>query len=232
MFVIACKFNKEKPVIYNLVNSIRKYHETEKIVIVDSDSQDKSYFELKNMYQNVEILNVMNKHYHVGAYWIAYNAFPEEDFYYFMHDSMLVKDNLDYLKEKDFTAFAYFDFANPSNESIAKDEILKYTPYHVPNHGHAIQGPCFFVKNKLMKKLKSNGVDKILPTYSEHSDTKIGVAAYAVEGAYGIFFSNEGYNIIENSLIGNYVSLGYPQFSENYDSSWMHPIEKILMKRK
>jgi hypothetical protein len=232
MFVIACKFNIKNPIIYDLVDDIRTYHKTEKIVIIDSDSDDKSYFELTNKYVNVEILDVKNKYYHVGAYWLAYKTYPDEEFYYFMHDSMRVKANLDYIKEKDFTAFAYFDFNNPDNENIAKNEILKHTPYHVPNSGQAIQGPCFFVKNKLMKILKSKGVDKILPTYSEHSDVKIGVAAYALEGAYGIFFSQEGYNIIDNSLIGSYISHGYPQFIENYDSSWMYPVQKILLKRK
>jgi glycosyltransferase involved in cell wall biosynthesis len=44
MFVIACKYNPKFPFIIHLVESIRKFHPTEKIVVVDSDSDDKSYF--------------------------------------------------------------------------------------------------------------------------------------------------------------------------------------------
>jgi len=232
MFVIACKFDKKRNFIYQLVDDIRKYHAEEKIVIVDSNSDDKSYFELKDMYPNVEILDVENLNYHVGAYWIAYNQFPDEDFYYFLHDSMRVKANLDFLKEKDFTNFAYFPYANGDNDSLSVDEILTKTPYSIPSSGLAIQGPIFFVKNKIMKIFKSKGVDKILPTYSEHSVNKVGVSAYSMEGAYSIFFVNEGYDIASNSLIGDYLSRGYPQFIENYDSSWMFPIEKLLAKRQ
>lgn len=234
MFVIACKFQKERNFIYQLVDDIRKFHSEEKIVIVDSDSEDKSYFELKDIYPNVEILDVKNLNYHVGAYWIAYNHFPDEDFYYFLHDSVRVKANLDFLKEKDFTNFAYFpySYSGGNNESLSSNEILTKTPYSIPSSGLAIQGPMFFVKNKMMKIFKAKGVDTILPTYSEYSVSKVGVACYSMEGAYGIFFENEGYSVGENSLIGDYLSHGYPQFIDNYDSSWMFPIEKLLAKRQ
>jgi len=230
MFVIPCRYNPEHKFIYDLVKDIREYHPIEKIVIVDSDSADKSYFELSSMYDNVEVLDVANKNYHVGAYWIAYNTYPDEEFYYFLHDSMRVKTNLDYLKDKDFTAFAHFVFCGGGD--VAKSEIEKYTPYKVPASGHAIAGPCFFVKNFIMKTFKGKGVDKILPTFSQHSDVKIGVAAYAVEGSYGIFFQNEGYNIVQNSLIGDITQRGVNHTTPNYDSSWMYPIEKLLAKRK
>ena len=45
MFVIPCKFNPNYPFIINLVEDIRNYHPSEKIVVVDSDSEDKSYFD-------------------------------------------------------------------------------------------------------------------------------------------------------------------------------------------
>ena len=99
MFVIPCKYNSKFPFIIELVKSIRKFHLTEKIVVVDSDSEDKSYFDILNQY-DVIIEDVNNKNWMVGAYWYAFKKFPDEEFYYFMHDSMRVKDNLDNLKEK------------------------------------------------------------------------------------------------------------------------------------
>ena len=45
MFVIPCKYNKEFPFVIDLVKNIREFHTTEKIVVVDSNSSDKSYFD-------------------------------------------------------------------------------------------------------------------------------------------------------------------------------------------
>lgn len=50
MFVIPCKFNANYNFIVPLVGQIRQYHYNEPIIVVDSASSDKSYFEsLKNM---------------------------------------------------------------------------------------------------------------------------------------------------------------------------------------
>jgi len=70
MFVIPCKYNPKFPFVIDLVKSIRKFHPTEKIVIVDSDSDDKSYFSALEKY-NVIIEDIGNKNWMVGAYWYS-----------------------------------------------------------------------------------------------------------------------------------------------------------------
>ena len=54
-------------------------------------------------------LDVMNRNHVIGAYWQAYRSYPDEEFYYFMHDSMLVNANLDYLKSRALVTLCYFD---------------------------------------------------------------------------------------------------------------------------
>lgn len=60
MFVIPCKFNSNHPFIVNLVEDITNGHSFKKIVVVDSDSEDKSYFDKLRKY-DIIIEDVKNK---------------------------------------------------------------------------------------------------------------------------------------------------------------------------
>jgi glycosyltransferase involved in cell wall biosynthesis len=60
MFVIPCKYNQKFPFIIELVESIRKHHPVEKIVVVDSDSNDKTYFSSLSKY-DVIVEDVKNQ---------------------------------------------------------------------------------------------------------------------------------------------------------------------------
>ena len=161
MFVIPCKYKAELPFVVRLVSDIREYHADEKIVVVDSNSNDKSYFEKISQY-DVIVEDVSNENWMIGAYWHAFNKFPNEEFYFFMHDSMRVKSNLDFLKEKDLTIMMHFERAggyfDEWNEIIG--DKLKY---NYEKKGGGCCGPIFFCKNKVMAKMKENGVDKFLP---------------------------------------------------------------------
>lgn len=229
MFVIVCRYDKEHNFIYGLVDDIRKYH-TEEILIVDSDSEDKSYFELSNMYDNVIIADIGNKNYHVGGYWYAYNNY-DRDFYYFLHDSMRIKSNLDYLKEKDLTVLGHFSFG--ADGDFAQEQIIK-TDYKLVSSGQAIYGPIFFCKRKEMTKLYNKGFSSILPTHSQHTinPPNDGVPAYALEGAFGLAFQQEGHNIKNISLLGDVITRGATWLNTVYDSSEQYPIEKFVSKRK
>ena len=81
MFVIPCKYNKDYPSIQKIVHDIRLFHPEETICVVDSDSDDKSYFDDIKLYKNVIIEDIANKNYQIGAYWYAYKKYPNEDFY-------------------------------------------------------------------------------------------------------------------------------------------------------
>ena len=45
IFVIPCRYSDKTPFIYRCLDSIRKYYD-DKIVIFDSNSDDKSYFDI------------------------------------------------------------------------------------------------------------------------------------------------------------------------------------------
>ena len=67
MFVIPCKYNSNFPFVIELVESIRKFHPNEKIVVIDSDSNDKTYFSILSEY-DVIIEDAKNSNWMIGAY--------------------------------------------------------------------------------------------------------------------------------------------------------------------
>lgn len=208
MFVIPVKYIAEKSPIINLFRQIRTYHPFEDVAIVDSDSTDKSYFDELNIINShfngrLFIEDIANKHYCVGAYWHAYNKY-NRPFYYFIHDSMKVSGNLDFLKEKDFTALAYFFWILGVGD-IAFNMIKRVTKYNVPPSGKAIYAIIYFCKRKVMDRFKEGGLDQIMPNCNEHSGPPKDaepVYAHALEGVYGLAAEQEGYNLVENSLAG------------------------------
>jgi hypothetical protein len=220
MFVIPCKFNSSYPFIINLVEDIRNYHPFEKIVIVDSDSEDKSYFDELIKY-DVIIEDIKNKNWMIGAYWYAFKKYPNEDFYFFMHDSMKVKSNLDYLKEKDLTTMMYFS-RDIGNFNTWGNYITENSEYVYNNNGKGCYGPIFFCKNKVMRKMLEMGADKFLP----NSKAETGYC----EGCYGFFLEDQGYDLTECALFGNVLineSPGGKSGMYPFKTDWEFPIEKF-----
>ena len=246
MFVIPCKYVKEYPAIQQIVKDIRKYHKTEKIVVVDSDSGDKSYFDDIKKY-DVIIEDVYNKNYMVGAYWYVYKKYPNEEFYYFLHDSMRIKDNLDYMKEKDLTTLMAFPRSVNSSFDGFAAKINDETEYDyvfgepIPNRGRnqsnddlyntkglGIQGIIFFCKNKIMKKMLDMGADKILPNNKDE-------CGYC-EGCYGFFLEEQGYDLHECSMYGdvfdkprNTYEDGPNHTNSERASKRFFPVEKYIL---
>ena len=220
MFVIPCKYNPSFPFIIQLIKDIRTYHPTEKIVVVDSDSEDKSYFDILNQY-DVIIEDVNNKNWMVGAYWYAFKKFPDEEFYYFMHDSMRVKDNLDNLKEKDVTILMYFDRGGGNFNSWG-EKITNESAYEYSYSGFGCFGPIFFCKNKVMKKMLELGADNFLPLNKAET-------GYC-EGCYGFFIEQQGYDLTQCSLFGDVLFNESPSGKSGlppHKTDWQFPVEKF-----
>lgn len=220
MFVISCKYNKNFPFVIQLVTDIREYHPNDKIVVVDSDSDDKSYFEELKKY-DVLIEDIKNKNWMVGAYWHAFKKYPDEDFYFFMHDSMRVKSNLDYIKEKNLTILMYFN-RDISNFNTWGNRITNESNYIYNFNGMGCFGPIFFCKNKVMKKILEMGGDKFLP----NNKTETGYC----EGCYGFFLEEQGYDLIECALYGEVFQIhgvGGKSGPYPHKTDWQFPIEKF-----
>jgi hypothetical protein len=221
MFVIPCKYSLTAPYIISLVENIRNFHPNEKIVVVDSNSEDKTYFEKINRYE-VLIEDIANKHWMVGAFWHSFKKYPDEDFYYFLHDSMKVKDNLEYLKSNALTLLCYFNRAVHSSFSGWAENINKYTNFVYTPNGKGCYGPAFFCQNYVMKNLLKAGVDKLLPS----NKIEVGFA----EGAYGFFFEQLGFDLENCSLFGDILSLESSAGKSGtfpHNTTWQYPIEKF-----
>ena len=221
MFVICCKYNPQFPYIIELVDGIRRYHPTEKIVVVDSNSSDKTYFNLLKKY-DVIIEDISNENWMIGAYWYTYKKYPNEEFYYFMHDSMKVKSNLTYLKENDLTILMHFERFNVAHFNNWESLVNENTKYEYNKNGYGCFGPIFFCKNKVMKNMLDAGVDKLLP--KNKFETQI------CEGAYGFYLENQGYDLTKCSLFGNVFEVEGPNGKSGpppHKTDWQFPIEKF-----
>ena len=220
MFVIACKFVPENRFIFDLVASIREFHPDEKICVVDSDSSDKSYSSELEKY-DVIFLDAKNKNYMIGAYWHAYCSFPNEEYYYFLHDSMLVKSNLDYLKNRELITLCYFD-RNQSNFNTWSRRVENELGIPYFNEGLGCFGPIFFCKNSVMKSLDSMKVHLLLPESKEET-------GYC-EGLYGFFFEHLGFDLKTAALFGDVLeneSVGGKSGVYPHNTSWQFPVEKF-----
>jgi hypothetical protein len=106
-FVITAYCTNENKCIIDCVKSVRKYHKNSKIIIIDSDSPNKSYFNDVLKY-NVEICDIKNKHRFTGSVWYAYENFSKINYFYFLQDSLICTGNVLHLLSNDFNCLRYF----------------------------------------------------------------------------------------------------------------------------
>lgn len=91
-FVVCCK---DSNYIRSCVSNIRNHYPLDKIYIVDSDSDDKSYFSIVNDFQSIYILDAYNKNYECGAYLYWYELYGDQhDTYIFMQDSINIINSI------------------------------------------------------------------------------------------------------------------------------------------
>lgn len=176
LFVIACYFNGQNDFIYNCVRSIKENHPESPILIVDSNSPDKSYFKL-NQLENVEIADIGNQNYDTGAYWYAYKNKPNYDSYIFLQDSIYIKKPLYQYLSNSLTSIRFF---------ISRKSIGKFKFITGRNHAFKyILAKRFNIKN--MPEIDGYGFDS--PDQIEWCENQLKKTSY--------FFPN-----IWNSLFG------------------------------
>ena len=127
LFVLPCRFDPDFPIIFEAVERIRKFHPQDDILVVDSDSSDVGYADvLKN--NGVKVALIKNKNYDSGAYWWAYKHFCSEyDFFFFLHDSLLLKKNIEQFAKKGFFSVGYFyHHAGVGNIYSYKKPLVEY----------------------------------------------------------------------------------------------------------
>jgi len=206
MFVISCAFDERNPVIYECLANIKKFMPFEKICVAFSDDPmnfDKQKFSLID-----DVLTYNNKNYCDGALWLAYEKHKSEDFFYWIHDSLVIQNDLSYFKGKQATCIRWFPEGanNPDMFNFIVENTLKNCDYKVNNDFIAIFGPILFLSRNILDKAKLFGVDKFKPTNKYEAN--------AMERIWGIFLQYLGINLIENSLQGKHLGPYH-----NYDNS-------------
>ena len=104
IFIISCYFDGSNNAILDCVASIKKYYLNPKIVVIDSNSPDKTYFN-KLRKDNVIVLNSKNKNYDTGAYWIGFKKFSNYEYFYLAYNVHLFQGPAVVVGERDPCAY-------------------------------------------------------------------------------------------------------------------------------
>lgn len=201
MFVIPCKYTVNSPIV-DCVRSIRKRYPNDLIVIVDSDSDDKSYFDLVEEY-NVVIEDISNKNFLDGALWYCFEKYKNENFFYLIQDSMKIKMNFDYVEDDDFTCISSFpntcwaenfEGGSKAQKEFAKNALAKTNYEYLESevNWHPVFGISFFISRTLLEKLKSNNLHRYLP-YSK-------MEMEASERIWGMVLYQEGIDVFNSCI--------------------------------
>jgi glycosyltransferase involved in cell wall biosynthesis len=203
-FVITCKYSQEHSLLFNCLRSIREYNPEHEIFIVDSDSDDKSYFEEAAKQYGATIENIKNKNFTTGAVWHMYNN-HKRDYYYFLHDSTEVLGNFDHLTKNKVVPILLSNIGfkwpvwpvkrkhdskwNNANRSYkwAEEKVIEHTPFNFRTSGfRCIGGPKFLCDIEVLDKLHQSGFNKILPSTKQESEM--------MERLWGFAFDELGYS--------------------------------------
>lgn len=187
-FVIACKFNRKMPYIYACISSILEHQPDDELIIIDSNSDDKSYIEFlrENKFDNIIIHESKNNHYDTGAYWVALNKF-KRDKYVFIHDGLILFENIsDFIDKQDVSflissnkfcwpsykkhklsnlyAENYKDRSPAWGQTMLNKTNINSSEYFKKSiEFNTCVGPMFVSTRKQMLKLKKLKFNSILP---------------------------------------------------------------------
>lgn len=209
MFIIPSKYTKKSP-IFDCIDRIKKFHPNEKILIIDSNSVDKSYFLKIKEIDNVEVYDANNINYEIGSLWYVYeNKLNKNDEnFYLIQDGILLNRNVDIMKDFEFCAFAYNEKHDGECLKYFDENFNNKSDYQILTDYFMVFGTCFFAKKTFLDKLNKKKVISILPTY------KLGSECW--ERFIGNIAKQENINLVENSLIHqNKLSENGVYFLEN-----------------
>lgn len=221
MFIIPCKYTPESKIV-QVVNQINKFHTDERILIIDSCSEDQSYMDVISKSHKNVIFAEENKHYVDSATWFAYLTFPEEKHYFVLQDSMEVHKNLDVFKNFEFTSFMWFPVTkemlsrgrgwhNPFQKNWAKYMMESNTSFTFMEEFIGLFGITFISNREVLTKLYDKGLHKILPS----DKTEM----CAMERIWGMCLSQIGVDVKLSSIYGK-SGVG-PTFESEYITKYI-----------
>ena len=220
MFVIPCKYVKNSP-IRECVKSIVKHHPEEKILVIDSFSQDDSYLEELSEIPQVIVHPEKNNQYPVGAWLKAVKSYPDEDVYVLVHDSFYLNSSLDEFFNGDGEAYTFQYFWDRISASSYLpgfidyfNNILSNTKYRKPSLDEKIYGVQMhlnLMKNSLVKRVLASG---LFDDDHFYLDNKIHDNVW--ERLLGIILTQEGFCPSEYNLTGMNKNTGLHELDTKY----------------
>ena len=215
MIVFPCKYTPEHPVIQTAVASARKYMPHERVLVVDSDSDDKSYIrEVTAM--DAEVADIANHNYETGAWWYAYNNYPHEWFFYLVQDSCEFLHSMHWAKDYEVSALMTvpsWSLAGPQHYEWALENIKKSDYELCWDRFVCMFGSMMFIHRSLLDKIRAKNFYKVLPT------DKVG--SCAMERLWGIALSHEGYSTVPE--VTQFVwSNPEPVVTKYLKKTWIH----------
>lgn len=187
MIVFPCRYDSERPVIFRAVETARAHMPNERILVVDSDSPDKTYLDRVQQMGAIPAC-IANRHYETGALWYAYRKYPDESFFYLLHDSTEILKDLSPLRRHPVSAFQ--GLKNWDRTTMAHwewaDQVMMATDIPQLRSGFWMLMGCMqFVHSSLLRVLAHLRFDLVLPTTKPESQ--------AMERLWGVAYAHLGY---------------------------------------
>ena len=191
--------------IEDVYSACKKYMGSEKIVVVDANSDDKSYY---NKLEGVDIIEG-NINYEAGAIWKVFEKYPNEEYYLLLQDTTIPITNLvEELKDNDVIGFWYTNDWESDMEGCREWAIknIKLSDIEYVSYGFkSVLYNIFLVKNKVLKELKDKNFHKVLPTDK--------LTSASMERLWGIVFKQMGYKV--NYLLSHIFDVSKYTLHEN-----------------
>lgn len=218
LWVVPCRFDPERPVVFECVDAILRHHDDPKILVVDSASPDKSYFD-GLIDRGVRIASIHNTLYGVGAHAWAYRHHPDVDYFYLLFDSLVVQANLDDLQARPVTAIRHWHSlqhdwgwdADGTHLSVWGAAQLARMGIEMPETYHGIMGPMLFAQRAVLERMDQLGF--------WFTQTTSAYKQCAMERVAGIVLEHLGYPVTD-SLQGAHAGHWDP-----YDESLVRKID-------
>jgi hypothetical protein len=196
---VPCRYDPERPVVYDCIASIREHHPDEKIVVVDANSPTRAY--LNDLYLRYDAIPwpVGNDGYAPRAIKMVVDHYPEEPFFYLFFDSLTVHDNLDDLKAHDLTTVRYFTYPRTGwgwdRDGTPLDDWARLHGCATPNSYHGVFGPMIAATRET---IAAANLFRLIPRTKEQQ--------CGLERCWGIWLEAAGYDVT-HSLQGEMFSM-------------------------
>lgn len=203
MFVVPCKYVPNST-IKESVDSILKYHPKEKVMIVDSFSDDDSYLDQFKDYERVDIFDQKNDEYPPGAL-IKVMESCDEDSYTLIHDSTLMLSSIQSFIDDEVEARPFWWYVESfpwfGHQPWVIDyilDVLTKSKYKIPDMRREFAAVPFHhctITNSMAKKILDSGISDNFYLRNKWDD-------HAWQRILGIIFAQEGYPADQHSIIG------------------------------